>query len=230
MTLLHAHVPTGTSKAGVELATVSSPSAAATALNPAQLLQRLAPPSGSTGAAQLATAAPAPGPNSSEASAAATSTTQAATTPTALPPDEPLQESEARLEDGSLKQAIFAVLRVAGPAGLAVSQIMDGLKAQGFDWGSNTRAGKSSISSTCGHDTIFLRLGPGRFTLRALPGALDHVDASATCSRQELDVRPTPVTTHPTSAAPLACAARRRLHCSTATLSAHEPLPALTRL
>lgn len=65
---------------------------------------------------------------------------------------------------------------------------MEGLKKYGFDWGANTRGGKSSIASTCRHDSIFLRLGPGRFTLRALPGALDHVDASATCSRQELEV------------------------------------------
>lgn len=99
-----------------------------------------------------------------------------------------MEESEARLEDGSLKQAIFAVLRAAGPAGLTVSQIMDHLKAQGFDWGSNLRAAKSSISSTCGHDNVFLRLGPGRFTLRALPGAQEHVDVGASCTRQELEV------------------------------------------
>eukprot|EP00892_Ulva_mutabilis_P000579 jgi/Ulvmu1/10521/UM064_0059.1 len=178
---------TGTPKAGAPPLAASSPTSAAAALNPALLLQRLAQPSGSAGAAQLATAAAAPGPNSSEASGAATSTTHAGPAAAAVPPEEALEESEARLEDGSLKQAIFSVLRAAGPAGLAVAQIMDGLKAQGFDWGSNTRAGKSSISSTCGHDRMFLRLGPGRFTLRALPGALDHVDASATCSRQELD-------------------------------------------
>lgn len=71
---------------------------------------------------------------------------------------------------------------------MGVSEIMDGLKQHGFDWGANTRGGKSSIASTCRHDNIFLRLGPGKFTLRALPGALDHVDASATCSRQELEV------------------------------------------
>lgn len=72
---------------------------------------------------------------------------------------------------------------------------MEGLKQYGFDWGANTRGGKSSIASTCRHDNIFLRLGPGRFTLRALPGALDNVDASATCSRQELEVRT--VNSHP---------------------------------
>lgn len=178
---------TGAPPAAAGLATATS--ASPTPLDPALLLQRLAQPTGSTGTnqqAQLATTVPAP--NSSEVSAAATSTTQAAPAVVTAPAEEPLEDAEARLEDGSLKQAIFAALKLAGPTGLTVAHIMDHLKAQGFDWGSNPRAAKSSISSTCGHDNVFLRLGPGRFTLRALPGALEHVDAAAGCSRQELEV------------------------------------------
>lgn len=81
------------------------------------------------------------------------------------------------------------VLEEAGPEGLTVTEIMERVRVHGFDWHENTRVGKSSISSTCGHDAIFLRLGAGRFTLRALPGAFANVDASASRSRQELEVR-----------------------------------------
>jgi hypothetical protein len=107
---------------------------------------------------------------------------------TALP-KESLEESEARLEDGTLKKAIFTVLKAAGPDGLGVNEIMEHLQPLGFAWQGNERAGKSSISSTCGHSAIFLRLEAGVFTLRALPGALDRVNmASVSCSREVLEV------------------------------------------
>lgn len=74
-----------------------------------------------------------------------------------------------------------------------MSEIMDRVKAHGFDWRENSRVGKSSISSTCGHDAVFLRLGAGHFTLRALPRAFDHIHPTASRSRQELEVCSVPV-------------------------------------
>lgn len=109
------------------------------------------------------------------------------------PPEETLEASEARLgqqEAGSLKAAIFRVLKAAGPDGLAVNDIMAAVKGLGFEWNDSERGGKSSIASTCSHDAIFLRLAPGVFTLRALPGALQRFSAISVCCRETLDVRP----------------------------------------
>jgi hypothetical protein len=106
----------------------------------------------------------------------------------AEPPHESLEASEAKLEVGSLKAAIFQVLKDAGSDGLSVNDIMSAVKVLGFDWQDCQRVGKSSIASTCSHDAIFLRLAPGIFTLRALPGALQRLSAIGACSRETLDV------------------------------------------
>jgi hypothetical protein len=109
------------------------------------------------------------------------------------PPDETLEETEARLARTGppMKQAIFAVLRDAGPDGLSAGQIVERLGPRGFVWDAEgVRGAKSSVASTCGHDGAFVRLCAGVYAVRALPGALDRVDASASaCSREVLEVR-----------------------------------------
>lgn len=173
--------------AGIDAAT-ASPRAS---LDAAKIVQRLAQPVGHAGTAQRAQLATGfTSAQSVEGGIAAVSAGQLAPATDASHREASLEEAEERLEDGSLKQAIFAILKAAGPAGLAVSQIMEHLKLQGFSWGTNPRAAKSSISSTCSHDNMFLRLEPGKFTLAALPGAKEHMHASAGCSRQELEVCP----------------------------------------
>ena len=127
-------------------------------------------------------------------SAASDETVNAVKAPAAhstAPAEESVEESEAKLEAGTLKAAIFAVLKEAGPAGLNVNDIMAAVGPLGFTWPGNGRAGKSSISSTCGHCAVFVRLDAGIFALRALPGALDRVNtASAPYSRDVLEVCP----------------------------------------
>ena len=127
-----------------------------------------------------------------EAAAATHDSVNAMPAHTPAPPTETVEQSEARLARDAppLKQAIFAVLKDAGPDGLPVNLIIDRLAPKGFVWDAEgSRGAKSSIASTCSHDGAFLRLSAGVFALRALPGALERVDAStAGCSREVLEV------------------------------------------
>uniref|UniRef100_A0A061RK79 Bromodomain adjacent to zinc finger domain protein 1A n=1 Tax=Tetraselmis sp. GSL018 TaxID=582737 RepID=A0A061RK79_9CHLO len=86
---------------------------------------------------------------------------------------EPLHQTQARLQPGSVKDAIFRILRESGVQGLTISEIAEAMHGFGLkDWG-DIKTAKNSIASTCLHDAAFARVAKGRFALRALPGVLE---------------------------------------------------------
>ncbi|KAL6770363.1 hypothetical protein ACKKBG_A34655 [Auxenochlorella protothecoides x Auxenochlorella symbiontica] len=81
---------------------------------------------------------------------------------------ESLGDVERRIQPGSIKHAVFCVLRDAGPAGLTIVDAAGRIVDAGLRAWDDTRAARNSVASTCGHDPAFVRVGPGRFALRAL--------------------------------------------------------------
>lgn len=61
----------------------------------------------------------------------------------------------------------------AGPEGLGLGDLVVAVQDAGAKYWDDNKAAKSSIASTCGHDTAFARIGQGKFALRALPGVAE---------------------------------------------------------
>ncbi|KAL0037869.1 hypothetical protein WJX79_002900 [Trebouxia sp. C0005] len=86
---------------------------------------------------------------------------------------ESLEEVEQRLQPGSVKHAIFQVLKNHGHKGQSVGRIVEEMSKRGLRDFSSARNAKSSVASTCAHDTAFARVAPGTFALRAVPGVIE---------------------------------------------------------
>ncbi|DBA68705.1 TPA: hypothetical protein ACH3X2_013498 [Trebouxia sp. C0005] len=86
---------------------------------------------------------------------------------------ESLEEVEQRLQPGSVKHAIFQVLKNYGHKGQSVGRIVEEMSKRGLRDFSSARNAKSSVASTCAHDTAFARVAPGTFALRAVPGVIE---------------------------------------------------------
>ncbi|DBA80639.1 TPA: hypothetical protein ACH3X1_007887 [Trebouxia sp. C0004] len=86
---------------------------------------------------------------------------------------ESLEEVEQRLQPGSVKHAIFQVLKNYGHKGQSVGKIVEEMSKRGLRDFSSARNAKSSVASTCAHDTAFARVAPGTFALRAVPGVVE---------------------------------------------------------
>lgn len=86
---------------------------------------------------------------------------------------ETLEEVEQRLQPGSVKHAIFQVLKNYGAKGRSVGKIVEEMAKKGLREFSTARNAKSSVASTCAHDTAFARVAPGTFALRAVPGVVE---------------------------------------------------------
>ena len=67
----------------------------------------------------------------------------------------------------------FQVLRNYGPKGRSVGKIVEEMSKKGLREFSSARNAKSSVASTCAHDTAFARVAPGTFALRAVPGVVE---------------------------------------------------------
>lgn len=65
------------------------------------------------------------------------------------------------------------VLKNYGHKGRSVSKIVEEMSKKGLREFSNARNAKSSVASTCAHDTAFARVAPGTFALRAVPGVVE---------------------------------------------------------
>ena len=73
----------------------------------------------------------------------------------------------------------FQVLRNYGPKGRSVGKIVEEMSKKGLREFSSARNAKSSVASTCAHDTAFARVAPGTFALRAVPGVVEvHAPSS----------------------------------------------------
>ena len=84
-----------------------------------------------------------------------------------------LEEDKAKFKLGSVKASIFHVLLEAGPKGLSVSQIVATTQALGLkDW-TGVATPKCTVSAACSTDPIFVRVAPGTFALRAIPGVIE---------------------------------------------------------
>lgn len=146
----------------------NGPGPSAVAPPPATSAQATAPPPGSSTPKAAASPTKAARPSAKDSKAHSSSTARSArNTEMAL---QSLEDTAARLQPGSVKHAIFEVLRdVAGPEGLPVTEIYACLADKGATsaW-PDPRAAKSSIASTCAHDPAFVRLKQGVFALRAL--------------------------------------------------------------
>ncbi|KAK9860443.1 hypothetical protein WJX84_001872 [Apatococcus fuscideae] len=84
--------------------------------------------------------------------------------------EERLEEAEQRMQPGTIKHALFYLLKEAGPRGSTLEELVTGVQDAGLKTWTDMRIAKSSIASTCGHDLAFGRLPHGRFALRGLPG------------------------------------------------------------
>ncbi|KAK9865721.1 hypothetical protein WJX84_004504 [Apatococcus fuscideae] len=84
--------------------------------------------------------------------------------------EEGLEEAEQRMQPGTIKHALFHLLKEAGPRGSTLGELVNGVQQAGLKSWTDMRIAKSSIASTCGHDLAFGRLPHGRFALRGLPG------------------------------------------------------------
>ena len=84
-----------------------------------------------------------------------------------------LDEDKAKFKLGSVKASIFHVLLEAGPKGLSVSQIVATTQALGLkDW-TGVATPMCTVSAACSTDPIFVRVAPGTFALRAIPGVIE---------------------------------------------------------
>ncbi|KAK2078741.1 hypothetical protein QBZ16_003581 [Prototheca wickerhamii] len=81
---------------------------------------------------------------------------------------ESLEDAARRIQPGSIKAAVFQVLREAGAEGLTIQDAAQRIQDTGLRAWEDPKAARNSVASTCGHDAAFLRVGPGRFALRAL--------------------------------------------------------------
>ncbi len=68
---------------------------------------------------------------------------------------------------------VVQVLRNYGPKGRSVGKIVEEMSKKGLRDFSSARNAKSSVASTCAHDTAFARVAPGTFALRAVPGVVE---------------------------------------------------------
>ncbi len=79
-----------------------------------------------------------------------------------------LEQDRAKFKPHSIKACIFQVLEEAGPAGLQVAQIVDITQERGMkDW-RGVLTPKCTVSASCSTDSVFVRVAPGTFALRAL--------------------------------------------------------------
>ena len=84
-----------------------------------------------------------------------------------------IEEDRARFKPGSVKASIFHVLFEAQKSGLSVSQIVSTTQALGLkDW-TGVATPKCTVSAACSTDPIFVRVAPGTFALRAIPGVIE---------------------------------------------------------
>ncbi len=60
-----------------------------------------------------------------------------------------------------------------GHKGQSVGRIVEEMSKRGLRDFSSARNAKSSVASTCAHDTAFARVAPGTFALRAVPGVVE---------------------------------------------------------
>lgn len=65
------------------------------------------------------------------------------------------------------------VLKNYGHKGQSVGRIVEEMSKRGLRDFSSARNAKSSVASTCAHDTAFARVAPGTFALRAVPGVVE---------------------------------------------------------
>lgn len=54
-----------------------------------------------------------------------------------------------------------------------MGKIVEEMFKKGLREFSSARNAKSSVASTCAHDTAFARVAPGTFALRAVPGVIE---------------------------------------------------------
>ena len=74
---------------------------------------------------------------------------------------------------GHMCKTALQVLRNYGNKGRSVGKIVEEMSKKGLRDFSNARNAKSSVASTCAHDTAFARVAPGTFALRAMPGVIE---------------------------------------------------------
>ena len=65
------------------------------------------------------------------------------------------------------------MLKNYGHKGQSVGRIVEEMSKRGLRDFSSARNAKSSVASTCAHDTAFARVAPGTFALRAVPGVVE---------------------------------------------------------
>lgn len=65
------------------------------------------------------------------------------------------------------------MLKNHGHKGQSVGRIVEEMSKRGLRDFSSARNAKSSVASTCAHDTAFARVAPGTFALRAVPGVVE---------------------------------------------------------
>ena len=79
-----------------------------------------------------------------------------------------LERDRGKFKPHSIKASIFQVLEEAGPEGLQVSQIVQVTQERGMkDW-RRLLTPKCTVSASCSTDSVFVRVAPGTFALRAL--------------------------------------------------------------
>ena len=71
------------------------------------------------------------------------------------------------------------MLRNYGHKGRSVGKIVEEMSKKGLREFSSARNAKSSVASTCAHDTAFARVAPGTFALRAVPGVVEVTQNTA---------------------------------------------------
>jgi hypothetical protein len=81
---------------------------------------------------------------------------------------ESLEDVEKRIQPGSIKHGVLTLLKEAGTTGMSINEIVDALQERGVKTWEEPRQARNSITSTCGHDSAFARIAPGRFALRCL--------------------------------------------------------------
>ena len=72
-----------------------------------------------------------------------------------------------------------------------MGKIVEEMSKRGLRDFSSARNAKSSVASTCAHDTAFARVAPGTFALRAVPGVVEVTHTHTTSPQSAPTVVPT---------------------------------------
>ncbi|CAD7702456.1 unnamed protein product [Ostreobium quekettii] len=97
---------------------------------------------------------------------------------------EALEDTDRRLSAGSLKRAVFEILKGVGPYGASTTYLLQRLRDRNMNREvTDSKSAKSCVASTLAHDLAFVRVAHGHFAIRAFTKATTQEGGTGGSSR-----------------------------------------------